>query len=89
MDHESPPTNAPARMGPGFARRDFLKGSGAAMAATALATQADAQQKAATKESKIAKGPTAIKLTVNGKAIEGNQVPYAPAGSTVTVLCEV
>ncbi len=67
MDHESPPTNAPARTGPGFARRDFLKGSGAAMAATALATQADAQQKAAAKESKVAKGPTAIKLTVNGK----------------------
>jgi len=29
------------------------------------------------------------KLTVGGKAIEGNQVPYAPAGTTVQVLCEV
>ncbi len=31
----------------------------------------------------------AARLTVNGKSIDGNQVPYAPAGSTVEVLCEV
>lgn len=29
------------------------------------------------------------KLTVNGKAIEGNLVPYAKAGETVEVTCEV
>ena len=29
------------------------------------------------------------KLTVNGKAIEGNQVPYAKAGETVEVECVV
>jgi cellobiose phosphorylase len=29
------------------------------------------------------------KLTVNGKAIEGNQVPYAKAGETVQVECVV
>jgi len=29
------------------------------------------------------------KLTVNGKSIEGNLVPYAKAGETVEVLCEL
>jgi cellobiose phosphorylase len=29
------------------------------------------------------------KLTVNGKAIEGNQVPYAPRGARVVIDCEV
>jgi cellobiose phosphorylase len=29
------------------------------------------------------------KLTVDGKPVSGNQVPYAPSGSTVKVLCEV
>ncbi len=29
------------------------------------------------------------KLTVNGKAIEGNLVPYAKAGETVEVVCEL
>ncbi len=34
-------------------------------------------------------GGTQPKLTVNGKPIEGALVPYAPAGSTVEVLCEI
>ncbi len=29
------------------------------------------------------------KLTVDGKPIDGNQVPYAPAGASVEVLCEI
>ena len=34
-------------------------------------------------------GGTEPKLTVNGKSISGQLVPYAPAGSTVDVLCEI
>ena len=34
-------------------------------------------------------GGTAPKLSVNGKAVSGELVPYAPAGSTVEVLCEI
>ncbi len=34
-------------------------------------------------------GSKAPKLTVDGKAIEGDLVPFAPAGSRVTVECEV
>lgn len=62
MDHDSP-----SRHGPGFARREFLKGTGAAMAATALATQSAEAQKDAKKSAKVAAGPTKIKLNVNGK----------------------
>ena len=32
---------------------------------------------------------TTPKLTVDGKAVAGNKVPIAPAGSTVSVQCEV
>ena len=67
MDHESPATTSQSRSGPGFARRDFLKGSGAAMAATALATQAAEAQKDAKKPAKVSSGPTKIRLNVNGK----------------------
>ena len=31
----------------------------------------------------------APKLTVNGKSVPGDLVPYAPPGSTVIVECEV
>ncbi|MGD0674774.1 MAG: glycosyl transferase [Polyangiaceae bacterium] len=34
-------------------------------------------------------GVNAPKLTVNGKAVEGDLVPYAPAGGRVVVDCEV
>jgi cellobiose phosphorylase len=34
-------------------------------------------------------GGTTPKLSVGGKAISGELVPYAPAGSTVEVLCEI
>lgn len=50
--------------GSGFNRRDFLKGSGAAVAATALvseATEAEAQDR------QVASGPVDVTLNVNGK----------------------
>jgi aerobic-type carbon monoxide dehydrogenase small subunit (CoxS/CutS family) len=68
MDHESPVSDSP-RTGPGFARREFLKGTGAAMAASALATQAaDAQD--AKKSAKIKSGPQKITLVINRKSHE-------------------
>ncbi len=51
---------------PGFSRRDFLRGSGAAAAATALQAQTSAAL-AQDKGVKTASGPTTIKLNVNGK----------------------
>lgn len=59
-----------ARSGPGFNRRDFLKGSGAAVAATAVATAVEesvAQEKKAAKNL-IAAKPGPVKLEINGKA---------------------
>ncbi len=51
--------------GGGFSRRDFLRGSGAAAAATALATRgAEADDK---KEGQVVKGHTVVTLNVNGQ----------------------
>lgn len=57
------------REGPksGFSRRAFLKGSGAAAAATALATQSDLAEGAEAKTAILAAGPQKITLNVNGK----------------------
>ena len=54
------------RNGPGFNRRDFLKGSGAAVAATALVTE---EQQAQAQEKSSVTGPGAVDITlnVNGK----------------------
>ncbi len=56
------------RSGPGFSRRDFLRGSGAAVAATALAT-APAETTAAANATANLVGPgaTTVTLNVNGK----------------------
>ena len=56
------------RNGPGFNRRNFLKGSGAAVAATAMATAAAEQQAAAQQQAaKLAPAaPQTITLNVNG-----------------------
>jgi len=56
------------RGGPGFNRRDFLKGSGAAVAATAIATS-DQKTEAAkvTKKNVFAAAPQDVTLNVNGK----------------------
>ena len=56
------------RSGTGFNRRDFLKGSGAAMAATAVATSAsssEAQEAASSKVAPASAGP--VTLNVNGR----------------------
>ena len=56
------------RGGPGLHRRDFLKGSGAAVAATAIATS-DQKTEAAkvTKKNVFAAAPQDVTLNVNGK----------------------
>lgn len=67
----------------GFSRRDFLRGSGAAAAATALHTQtvdADDNNK---KGSKKVKGATGITLNVNGK---DHQVTVEPRTTLLEVL---
>jgi xanthine dehydrogenase YagT iron-sulfur-binding subunit len=66
----------------GFSRRDFLRGSGAAAAATALhqqATTALAQEKGA----KVVSGETTITLDVNGKS---HQVKVEPRTTLLDVL---
>lgn len=67
MDRDRPPT----RNGPGFNRRDFLKGSGVAVTATALATAAQEEHAAAQETaSKLAPAaPQKVTLHVNGKDV--------------------
>ena len=55
------------RSGPGFNRRDFLKGSGAAVAATTLATGNTESEAAVAQTAKVVAGVTNVKLNVNGK----------------------
>lgn len=57
------------RSGPGFSRRDFLKGSGAAVAATAVATAAREATAADERKRKnvVPAEPTEVTLNVNGK----------------------
>jgi len=64
---------------PSFNRRDFLKGSGAAMAATAAVTDVtEAQQSRA-----VAAGPTRITLNVNG---QDHEVTVEPRTTLLEVL---
>ena len=60
--------NQSSKRGSGFNRRDFLKGSGAAVAATAIATTAaeEVQAQAAKKPNVVAAGVKKITLNVNG-----------------------
>lgn len=55
--------------GSGFNRRDFLKGSGAAVAATAIATRAaeETQAQDKGKPNVVSSGPAKVTLNVNGK----------------------
>lgn len=64
-----PPEADQSESGSGFNRRDFLKGSGVAVAATAIASAAQdgAAQESAAKGIKAGK-PSAIKLEINGKS---------------------
>ncbi|MEX2288462.1 MAG: 2Fe-2S iron-sulfur cluster-binding protein [Planctomycetaceae bacterium] len=60
--------DTPNRRGPGFSRRDFLKGSGAAMAATAMATAAhESAAGEALKANLVSAEAGEITLNVNGK----------------------
>lgn len=57
------------RNGPGVSRRDFLKGSGAAVAVTTLA-QATPEAEGAQQAAKVAPAKaSAVKLDINGKAV--------------------
>ena len=73
-----------ARSGPGFNRRDFLKGSSVAVAATAMATAAEesmAQEKKAAKV--VAAKPAPVKLNINGKT---QTVTVEPRVTLIDVL---
>jgi xanthine dehydrogenase YagT iron-sulfur-binding subunit len=65
MQDQSQTTNR----GSGYNRRDFLKGSGAAVAATAIAARTAEEVKAqgGRKRNVVSSGATKVKLTVNGK----------------------
>ena len=60
-DHE------PENRGPGFSRRDFLKGSGAAVAATAIATGEHAAAADEASKKLISAKAHDLKLKINGK----------------------
>ncbi|HLJ11847.1 MAG TPA: (2Fe-2S)-binding protein [Planctomycetaceae bacterium] len=73
-----------ARSGPGFNRRDFLKGSSVAVAATAIATGAEdsiAQDKKAANV--VAAKPAPVKLNINGKT---QTVTVEPRVTLIDVL---
>ena len=53
--------------GTSFSRRSFLKGSGAALAATAAATSGPEAEAAQKQRARIVAGPTEITLNVNGE----------------------
>ncbi len=65
----------------GFSRRSFLKGSGAAVAATAIAT--GAEQVIADDDNQVVSGPQEITLNVNG---EDRTVTVEPRTSLLEVL---
>jgi xanthine dehydrogenase YagT iron-sulfur-binding subunit len=67
------PDQAPSsRERSAFNRRDFLKGSGAAVAATSLV---EAQREARAAEEKVVAGATKLTLNVNGKDVEVSVEP--------------
>ena len=70
-------TESPNRTGPGFNRRDFLRGSGAAVAATAMATAVHEQQAAAQQQTVkiVSAAPQPITLNVNGQDQKLNVEP--------------
>lgn len=68
--------------GTGFSRRSFLKGSGAAIAATAAATQGQ-EALAQDKKPKVVSGTTEVTLNVNGK---DHKVAVEPRTTLLDVL---
>ena len=74
------------RSGPGYNRRDFLKGSGVAVAATAMATAATQEANANTAVTTANVAPsnaTSITLNVNGKTF---RVKVEPRVTLLEVL---
>lgn len=67
----------------GFSRRSFLKGSGAAVAATAVATRGDDASAAQQQSKNVVSGSKEITLNVNG---EDRQVTVEPRTSLLDVL---
>lgn len=76
MSHK--PTRSRGRTS--FSRRDFLKGSGAAVAATAVV---EAQREARAAEDKVVSGSTKLMLNVNGK---DHEVAVEPRTTLLEVL---
>jgi xanthine dehydrogenase YagT iron-sulfur-binding subunit len=67
------PDNAPSSRGrSAFNRRDFLKGSGAAVAATSIV---EAQREARAADEKVVSGTTKLTLNVNGKDVDVSVEP--------------
>src|SRR5690606_35468702 len=73
--------NESSRGSTSFSRRSFLKGSGAALAATAAATRGEVAQ-AQQQQSTVVSGATQITLNVNG---EDRQVTVQPRTSLLDV----
>ena len=71
-----------ASRGPRFDRRNFLKGSGAAMAATAAATYG-VEAEGAQQQSQVVSGTTDITLNING---ENHAVKVEPRTTLLEVL---
>lgn len=72
------------RNGPGFNRRDFLKGSGAAVAATAMvANDQPAEAQDAAGQKVVAAAPVKVTLSVNG---EDHTVTVEPRVTLLDVL---
>lgn len=76
--------STPSRGGTSFNRRDFLKGSGASMAATAIAAGGvPATAEAAIAQKQAVSGATKVTLNVNGK---DHEVTVEPRTSLLEVL---
>lgn len=73
--------NTPSAGGTSFSRRSFLKGSGAALAATAAATRGEEAQ--AAQATRVVSGATDVTLNVNGK---DHKVTVEPRTSLLDVL---
>jgi xanthine dehydrogenase YagT iron-sulfur-binding subunit len=83
------------KSGPGFSRREFLRGSGAAAAATALATapppSAETAAQAGQAAAAVSRGPAPVKvaLTVNGKGMIANVEPRTTLLDTLRDFLDV
>ncbi len=75
--------DAPTRSGPGFHRREFLKGSGAAIAATALVNAPDESQAQEAPQKIASAAPQKITLNINGQA---RQVTVEPRVTLMEAL---